>query len=129
MKPIQADILPNGIVSLKLAGDLTSEYAVEIQQALTESTEGIDQVYKTVKAPLLCLLDLSDFTGVYDQEVMAAFAEFAKAIRDKIKWVAAFGGNEKANLVASAIVIFDGHDNMDTYPTREEALAALEKMM
>jgi hypothetical protein len=77
----------------------------------------------------LLLLDLSDFTGIYDQEIMANFADFAKVIRDKIKWVAAFGGNEKANLVASAIVILDGHDNMETHATRDEALAALEKML
>jgi hypothetical protein len=129
MKPIQTDVLPNGIVSLKLTGDLTNAYAVDIQASLNEAAQGIEQLFTMTKSKLLVLLDLSDFTGVYDQEVMAKFSEFAKMTRDKIKWVSAFGGNDKANLAASAVVILDGHDNMDTYPTREEAMAALEKMM
>ena len=125
MHPVQTSVLPGGIVLLQLSGDLTAEQRNEIEQGITEARAVIQEQVSLMGGKVPCLLDLSGFTGKYDQDIVSLFAAFAAENKDTISKTAGFGGNLNASLVTAAVGMLADRDNISVFPSRAEAEAAL----
>lgn len=126
MPPIETLILPPGkIISLKFSGDMTNDHRPEIDKTMAESRDLIDTQSALMEAKLQCLLDLTDFTGKYDPEIMMLFTDYVKKNSTVISKTAVYGGGLNGAMVTEAIAALAGRDNIILYPSKEEALAAL----
>ncbi len=125
MSSVQTSILPGGIVLLQLSGDLTSDKRAEIEQGIAQARALITEQVSLMGGKVPCLLDLSAFTGKYDQDIVNLFAAFAAENKETISKTAGFGGNLNASLVTAAVGMLADRDNIEVFGSREEAEAAL----
>ena len=125
MQPLHSDILPGGIVFLKISGNLTKDTIPGVKAGIEQNLKMIQDQYLALGGKVPYLVDMSEFTGVYDAEILELFAAFAKGTRDLVAKATIYGGSLSTELIAKMIVMISGRNDMEVFHTKEEALAAL----
>ena len=125
MQPLSSDVLPGGIVFLKISGDLSKDVLKEVAVGLDENLQLIKDQYLAMGGKIFHLTDISEFTGKYDPEALELFMTFAKGTPDMVQKSVIYGGNLSTELIAKLVVMVSGRTDIEIFHTHDEAVAAL----
>jgi hypothetical protein len=125
MQLISSQVLPGGIVFLKISGDLSADALKDIAAGLNENLQMIKDQFLTTGGKTFHMTDMSEFTGKYDPEVLELFMTFAKGTREMVQKSVIYGGNLSTELIAKLVIMVSGRTDIEIFHTHDEAVAAL----
>ncbi len=126
-EPLQLNVRPDGVVVLRLCGDLSEERLSELTQAIEADQGVLKEQFHLQGKGLRILFDLSEFSGVYSAKAVAEMARFAKGNTEMVLKTACFGGPKTVQMAAEVVVALSGRDNIKFFETQEEAEAWLRE--
>lgn len=124
-EPLQLSVRPDGVVMLRLVGDLSDERLSELTQAIETDQGTLKEQFRLQGKGLRILFDLSQFSGVYSAKAVSEMARFAKGNTGVVQKTACFGGPKAVKMAAEVVVALSGRDNIKFFSTEVEAEAWL----
>lgn len=124
-EPLTTTIAPSGVLTLTLAGDLSVERLPALRQGITAAEKQIQELSQERRARIHILLDMSQFSGVYDVGAMEAMARFARDNAPYIEKTAGFGAPVTGTFAGEIVAELANRDNIQFFPDEPAALAWL----
>lgn len=122
-KSLTTTIAPDGVcITLTFRGDLADTQIEGFKKDLDEAAQTIAAQFQKRGRKLLVLLDMTDFTGNYIEESLAALVQFAEHNADYVEKTASFGGSDKVKMAGEVAIVLSHRDNIKICDTQEEAM-------
>lgn len=120
IQPLTASIFAPKKVDLTMNGDYTLDILPVLKQNIVDAQELIRKEGK--EGEIAILLDMTNFSGTYDLECMEMMITFMKLNTAFVERTAIFGATEKIALVTEVSSALAKRENIQVFPTREEAI-------
>lgn len=127
MSPFSVKLDPDGYVSMRLEGDLSSENFNSVKDTVEEAKLVVKKFSEEKKGMVPVLFDLSGFTGVYNVGAMMAMKDLSDHNRSFVKRTAVFGGSPLARVAAELTIEFINDPTIRMFQDRDAALEWLLK--
>ncbi len=119
--PFVTTVESDGVVTMKINGSLSHENFEVLKKNVEESKRIVREQSAAQNTQLLVLFDLTDFTGLYNVEVIALMRDLEAANRPFLKKTAVFGGSDAARVAAEVTVMLISQSNIKVFATKAEA--------
>ena len=127
MAPFSVKLDPDGYVSMRLEGDLSSENFDSLKETVEEAKSVVKKFSEEKRGMVPVLFDLSGFTGVYNVGAMMAMKDLSDHNRPFVKKTAVFGGSPLARVAAELTIEFINDPTIRMFQDRDSALEWLLK--
>lgn len=127
MAPFSVKLDPDGYVSMRLEGDLSSENFDSLKETVEEAKSVVKKFSEGKRGMVPVLFDLSGFTGVYNVGAMMAMKDLSDHNRPFVKKTAVFGGSPLARVAAELTIEFINDPTIRMFQDRDSALEWLLK--
>lgn len=111
----------DGVVTMKINGSLSYDNFEVLKKEVEESKRIVREQSEQQKDTIKVLFDLTDFTGLYNVEVIALMRDLEAANRPHLKKTAVFGGSDAARVAAEITVMLIAQSNIKIFRTKAEA--------
>jgi ribosomal protein S13 len=113
-------------VTLQIIGDLSKERLSSLAYAAESAQKQIEELSVKTGEKIKILIDMTEFSGIYDVDAVPLMTQFAKHNANFVKKTAGFGSAEKGTISGEIVSALAERENIRFFQTKEEAIAWLE---
>ncbi len=110
-----------GRIELSLHGSLTHDRFDALKESVASGKQMIKDNFIKTGRMIEVLLDMTEYSGVYDVEAMEILADFADANREFVRKTACFGGGQAAVLAGEVVIAMAERRNIQFFDSKEKA--------